>query len=111
MHLSFNINTSHWSILYPWRFWVFFTFLRMWSAHCAHTSMCRQKAVLWRIKEKESRETLFWDIIPSHVWTSCTFELTHVLRWTCTFVYFLFKGRVQCFSVQVIMNKCFLLNP
>jgi len=22
-----------------------------------------------------------------------------------------FKGRVQCFSIQVKMNKCFLLNP
>jgi len=22
-----------------------------------------------------------------------------------------FKGRVQCFSMQVVMNKCFLLNP
>jgi len=21
------------------------------------------------------------------------------------------KGRVQCFSMQVVMNKCFLLNP
>jgi len=22
-----------------------------------------------------------------------------------------FKGRVQCFSMQVVMNKCFFLNP
>jgi len=22
-----------------------------------------------------------------------------------------FKGRVHCFSMQVVMNKCFLLNP
>jgi len=22
-----------------------------------------------------------------------------------------FKGRVQCFSMQVVINKCFLLNP
>jgi len=22
-----------------------------------------------------------------------------------------FKGRAQCFSMQVVMNKCFLLNP
>jgi len=22
-----------------------------------------------------------------------------------------FKGRVNCFSMQVVMNKCFLLNP
>jgi len=22
-----------------------------------------------------------------------------------------FKGRVQCFSMQVVMDKCFLLNP
>jgi len=22
-----------------------------------------------------------------------------------------FKGQVQCFSVHVVMNKCFLLNP
>jgi len=22
----------------------------------------------------------------------------------------LFKGRVHCFSIQVVMNKCFLLN-
>jgi len=21
------------------------------------------------------------------------------------------KGRMQCFSMQVVMNKCFLLNP
>jgi len=21
------------------------------------------------------------------------------------------KGRVQCFSLQVVINKCFLLNP
>jgi len=25
-------------------------------------------------------------------------------------VQFLFKGRVQCFSVQIVMNKCILLN-
>jgi len=25
--------------------------------------------------------------------------------WTC------FKGRVHCFSMQVVMNKCFLQNP
>jgi len=23
----------------------------------------------------------------------------------------MFKGRVYCFSMQVVMNKCFLLNP
>jgi len=22
-----------------------------------------------------------------------------------------FKGQVQCFSMQVVINKCFLLNP
>jgi len=22
-----------------------------------------------------------------------------------------FKGRVHCFSMQVVMNKCFILNP
>jgi len=22
-----------------------------------------------------------------------------------------FKDRVQCFSMQVVMNKCFVLNP
>jgi len=22
-----------------------------------------------------------------------------------------FKGQVQCFSMQVVVNKCFLLNP
>jgi len=35
----------------------------------------------------------------------------------CVTVYVLFleniffKGLVQCFSMQVVMNKCFLLNP
>jgi len=23
----------------------------------------------------------------------------------------MFKGRKHCFSIQVVMNKCFLLNP
>jgi len=27
------------------------------------------------------------------------------------FMFSLFKGWVQCFSMQVVMNKCFLLNP
>jgi len=22
-----------------------------------------------------------------------------------------FKGRVHCFSIQIVINKCFLLNP
>jgi len=25
--------------------------------------------------------------------------------------YCLFKGRVHCFSMQIVINKCFLLNP
>jgi len=27
------------------------------------------------------------------------------------FDFCVFEGRVQCFSMQVIMNKCFFLNP
>jgi len=30
----------------------------------------------------------------------------------CDFiVMYSFKGRVHCFSMQFVMNKCFLLNP
>jgi len=25
--------------------------------------------------------------------------------------YIMIKGRVHCFSMQVVMNKCFLINP
>jgi len=28
-----------------------------------------------------------------------------------TSTFFLFKAPVPCFSMQVVMNKCFLLNP
>jgi len=31
----------------------------------------------------------------------------HMVNW----LYALFKGRVHCFSTQVVMNKSFLLNP
>jgi len=31
--------------------------------------------------------------------------------WLCAPELFHLKGQVQCFSMQVVMNKCFLLNP
>jgi len=36
------------------------------------------------------------------------------VRWTCHTLSTnkcLIKGRVHCFSMQVVMKKCFLLNP
>jgi len=44
---------------------------------------------------------------------STSLQLTVIAKCTAILVYlkFLFKGRVHCYSMQFVMNKCFLLNP
>jgi len=46
-------------------------------------------------------------------WTWKKSNSSDVENFSSVFITFLFalKGRVQCFSMQVEMNKCFLLNP
>jgi len=39
------------------------------------------------------------------------FILLLIMLLTSTHHFWLFKDRVHCFSTQVIINKCFLLNP
>jgi len=38
-------------------------------------------------------------------------ESSHLMNYFAEVIKFPLKGRVQYFSVQVVMNKCFLLNP
>jgi len=38
-------------------------------------------------------------------------KITIVGHWNTDFFFKKFKGWVPCFSMQVVMNKCFFLNP
>jgi len=59
----------------------------------------------------------------SHKWKTISFKVPHENRLSILvftdqnvgllniiFSFLRFKGRVHCFSMQVVMNKCFLLN-
>jgi len=47
----------------------------------------------------------------SPIYESCLCKTVHLSHIRYEFATILLKGRVHCFSMQVVINKCFLLNP
>jgi len=56
--------------------------------------------------QNKSKTTVFEDCLrnwSTNLWLAYFFIKILYKRWL--------KGRVHCFSMQIVMNKCFLLNP
>jgi len=61
-----------------------------------------------------SNETQFYSQVEKSWFQSCCQQNSlkkPLIRWCSITTLFQFNGSVQCFSRQVVMKKCFTLNP